>query len=134
MNKVSDTDIATMDRKDLIAELMWNSGGTGFGICTVGNQLMWALDQPGPNKPDLPSIVAVSGKADEYTDDELRELVAFSRKQTARYDEMFGIRRGANLICVGKEPSGSWLRKRLSWECGPMYSKTLAEAVAIFDR
>ena len=123
-------------RQEMIEELEWNSGGYGFGICEIANSMLWAMDRPGPDKPDLKSIVAVSGPPDRYTDDELEKLVALSRRVTARYDEMFRYRRGANLILIDKpkESNGKWLRKRLSWNRGPMYSNTLDEAIEIMEK
>lgn len=121
-----------MTRQEMIAKLLWNSGGDGFGILSFANAMLWAQDRPGPGKPDLPSIVAVGGSPDDYTDEELEKLVAFGERTTARYDKIFSVRRGANLILFRKplESHGSWMRKRLSWESGPMYSKTLDDAIA----
>jgi hypothetical protein len=120
----------------MIEKLMWSEGGTGFGICSVGASLIWALDRPGPDKPDLKSVVTVHGSPDDFTDEELAKLVEFSEERTARYDEIFRWRRGANLILIGK-PShmqGKWLRKRLTWDHGPMYSDSLEEAIEIMSR
>jgi hypothetical protein len=123
-----------MKRAEMIKKLMWNQGGAGFGICSFGNAMIWAMDEPGPNKPDLISTVAISGDPKKYTDEELAKLLDFSQKQTARYDAMFNVRRGCNLIVFDKREDGMWLRKRLTWEFGPMYSRTLDEAIAIFTK
>jgi len=122
-----------MTREEMIAKLLWNSGGNGFGICSVANAFMWTMDRPGPNNQDYPSIVAVTGSPKDYTDEELEKLVAFAEQATSRYDRMFSYRRGANLIIFEKF-AGQWLRKRLSWEMGPMFSPTLDEAIAIMAR
>lgn len=124
----------SMSREELIARIVWNSGGCGFGLCGMANTMSWAMDRPGKGKPDLSSIVAVSGPQEKYTDEELREIAAFSERATADYDKMFSYRRGANLICIDKTTDGRWMRKRLTWEIGPMFSDTLKEAIAIFER
>jgi hypothetical protein len=123
--------VEEMTRDQLIEEIMWNDGGYGFGIPSFGSRMLWALDTPGPDKPDLPSIVMVCSPTDKYTDDELRLLLAFSREKTAEYDRMFRIRRGANLVIFDKPTymNGKWMRKRLTWEFGPMHSDTLEEAI-----
>ena len=120
-----------MNRQEMIDSLMWNSGGHSFGICSFANSMRWAMDAPGPGKPDLKSIVAVSGPPEKYTDEELEKLVKFSQEATAHYDEMFTCRRGANLILFDKFDNGCWLRKRLSWEYGPMFSDALDAAIAV---
>lgn len=97
-------------REELIEKLEWNSGGYGFGICSFASSMMWSMDAPGPDKPDLKSIVAVSVPQDKYTDEELQKIVAFSERQTARYDQMFRWRRGANLILLDKQRDGGWMR------------------------
>jgi hypothetical protein len=96
--------------------------------------MAWAMDSPGKGKPDLKSIVAVSGPPEKYTEEELKELVAFSKRMTADYDRMFIYRRGANMVCIDKTPDGRWMRKRLTWEIGAFYSDTLKEAIAVFER
>lgn len=125
-----------MSREELIRKIMWNSGGYGFGICSMASSMLWAMDQPGPGKPDLPSVVAVSGPPEKYTDAELERLVRFSEERTVDYDRMFNVRRGANLILIDKisAEGNCWMRKRLSWEFGPMHSPTLEEAVTVFER
>ena len=122
----------SVTREEKVTKLLWNSGGNGFGICSFANSILWAMDRPGPDKPDFPSIVAVGGSPEDYTDEEIDKLFAFSEFATARYDRFFGIRRGANLILFRKptDSGGPWLRKRMSWEMGPMYSPTLDDAIA----
>jgi hypothetical protein len=122
-----------MSREELIARLQWNGGGCGFGLCGVANAMSWAMATPGKGKSDLKSIVAVSGPPEKYTDEELKELVAFSDRRTTDYDRMFPYRMGANLICIDKTEDGQWMRKRLTWEMGPMFSDTLTEAIAVFE-
>ncbi len=126
-----------VSRQELIAKLEWNQGGTGFGICSFAMAAIWAEDRPGPDKPDLKSIVAVNGPPDKYTDEELAKIVAFAERKTAAYDQMYRWRRGANLILINKHDTGIgtlWLRKRLSWDHGPMYSATLDEALEVMER
>lgn len=127
----------TLNRQELIDQLMWNSGGMGFGICSVASSFIWATSRPKSKENDLKSVVAVSGPPDKYTDEELEKLVEFSNRKTANYDEIFNVRMGANLICIDKNvgPGGhNWMRKRMSWEYGPMYSDTIEDAMATFDR
>jgi hypothetical protein len=124
-------------REELAAQVIWNSGGSGLGICRVANALIRAMDRPGPNNPDYPSIVAVSDPQEKYTDEELTLIVEFAQRATAKHDEMFRFRRGANLILFDKEEWNGrtlWMRKRLTWEYGPMFSPTLVEAIASMDR
>lgn len=121
-------------RTELIKKILWNYGGGGFGLCEVANSALWALDEPGPNKPDLISIVALSGPPEKYTDQELALIVAFAERATTKYDKMCRYRRGANLFVLDKMKHGDWLRKRLSWTVGPMFSATLEEAIAFLER
>jgi len=126
----------SLSRKEMIDKLLWNSGGYGFGICSSANSIMWAMDQPKPGKPDLKSVVAISGPPKKYTNEELKKILAFSERKTARYDEMYRFRRGANLILINKETDFRvrWMRKKLSWTQGPMYSETLDEALAVMEK
>lgn len=123
-----------ISRDDLINRLQWNDGGMGHGICTVASSMMWAMSRPKEPRgaDDLKSVVAVSGPPAKYTDEELAALVEFSDERTAKYDAMFNWRLGANLICINKLSDGAWMRKRLSWESGPMMSPTLREALDVF--
>lgn len=123
-----------MDRQQMIDRLQWNDGGMGHGICAVASSMMWAMSRPKEPRgtDDLKSVVAVSGPPDKYTDEELKTLVEFSDERTAKYDAMFNWRLGANLICVNKLGPDCWMRKRLSWEYGPMVSSTLQEALDVF--
>lgn len=127
--------ITSQDRQDLINSVEWNSGGYGFGICAVANQLMWAMDSPKGREDDLKSTVAICGTPGKYTTEELAKIVTFAKKRDADYDKMFRYRRGCNMILFDKLEGGKrWLRKRLTWECGPMYSETLDEAIAFMDK
>lgn len=124
-----------MTREEMIGKLQWNDGGMGFGICTVANSMLWHTSKPKHprGEDDLKSVVGISGPPENYTDEELAKLVEFSEQRTAKYDEMFLWRLGANMILINKLSSGSWMRKRLSWEYGPMVSPTLDEAIAVFE-
>jgi len=123
-----------MKRDELLNHVEINSGGYGFGICSVATSMMWAMDEPSADKPDLKSTVAICGDPEKYTDEELEKIVAFAKRHDEKYDSMFRYRRGCNMILIGKEENGRWLRKRLSWEYGPMYSPTLDEAIAVMER
>lgn len=126
-----------MNREELESQLMWNGGGGGFGLCSVASSFAWALDTPGPDHPDLTSIVAIGEPKEKYTDDELKKLIEFAKFKTKDYDKMFRYRRGANLVIIDKwdrtisdkKPEYVWLRKRMSWEFGAMFSPTLDEAL-----
>jgi hypothetical protein len=122
------------ERTALIDQLEWNSGGYGYGLCSVAGAMIWEDDRPTKDKPDLKSIVAVCGDPAKYTDEELALIVEFSKVVTRRYDEMFKYRRGCNMILLDKRDDGMWLRKRLSWTQGPMYSPTLDEALAVMEK
>lgn len=58
-----------MNRKELEAQIMWNGGGIGFGICSVAAAMLHEMDRPTPETPDLPSIVAIGLPKEKYTDD-----------------------------------------------------------------
>lgn len=119
-------------REDWIAQLLWNSqteGLPGFGLCRISGMDAWDSQALQRDKPDWPAIVCVTGPPEKYTDEELRRLAEFARAETARYDRLFGVRRGANLICFDKREDGRWMRKRLSAYTGPMYSPSLEHAI-----
>jgi hypothetical protein len=127
------TPAAAKERKALIGQLEWNSGGWGFGICSFANEMTWALDQPSKDNPDLKSVVAICGEPKKYTTEELRRIVEFSKAATERYDKMFKWRRGCNLILLDKWSEASWMRKRLTWHTAG-YSPSLEEALAVFEK
>jgi hypothetical protein len=121
--------------------LVWlePESGHGSGLCAVTGMMAWALDEPGPDRPDYNSIVFVKGPTTKYSEEELRLLAAFGARRTAKYDRMFTIRRGCNAIIIDKvisEWDGSirWLRKRMSWERGAMHSPSLPAAFVPFDK
>ena len=128
-----------LTRKQLEDALLWNSGGTGFGICRVAGMDIWASRRPEHprGEDDLPFTVAVMGPKEKYTYSELLKLFRFSWRRTEEYDRMFRWRLGANLIHINKQVSNqgaTWMRKRMSWEYGPMWSETLDEAIAVFEQ
>lgn len=123
-----------MSRKELVEEIMWNDGGYGFRGGGIVASMAWAMDAPSASKPDLKSVVAVSGPPRKYGTDELRKLATFARQRTAAYDKMFRYRRGANLVLFDKVDSDTWMRKALSWESGPMFSATLDHAIAFMAK
>ena len=129
------------ERKALENQVLWNSGGYGYGICRMAGMDFFGSMRPGPDRPDWPSIVAVSGQREKYTDEEIEKIAAFSKRVTANYDKVFSWRMGANLIILDKQvmelsegTNVSWMRKRQSWEYGAMFSPTLDEALAVFAR
>jgi hypothetical protein len=117
-------------RKKLIEKLMWNEGGSGYGICSVAGMMLHTMTD---KSSDIPSIVAIGGSPDDYTTEELEKLVRFSSRMTEDYDTRYRDRQGANLIIIHKIEKDHWIRKRMSWEIGPMFSETLDEAIAIFE-
>ena len=125
-----------MNREEMAAKVLWNTGGHGLGICSVAIGALWGMDTPSAERPDYPSMVAVNGNPEDYTDEERIKIVAFSERVTAHYDKMFNCRRGCNLIIIGKPttPDGKWFRKRLTWQYGPMYSSSLDEALKVMER
>lgn len=124
-----------LSREEMVEKLMWTSGGYGFGIGGVAASLFWAMERPGPDKPDMKSIVSVHEPAEQYTVEELQKLLDFSQKATAAYDERYKWRLGANIIIFDKPRyvEGRWMGKRLSWDSGE-YFNSLDEAIACFDR
>ena len=121
-----------MERQILINQLEWLDNPDEFP-----DNYMWR------RRGRLKSIVLVKGPADQYADDELEALVAFSDRQTADYDRLWKTtkpadqvkaRDGCNAIIIGKALDGNWLRQRLSWYSGEMFSPSLAEAMEVFDK
>lgn len=123
-----------MSRQELIDKLMWNDGGMGLGITSVATVFMLNSVTPKRKEDDWKSVVAISGPPEKYTDDELEKLVAFSDRRTARYDTIFNCRMGCNAICINKVADNRWMRKRMTWEIGPMFSDSLDAAVEIFEK
>lgn len=115
-----------MDRATLESRLLFNAGGYGMG---VGGELAWAFSSG--EQPDIPSIVAITGPAEKYTDTELQTLANVSEALTATYDAHFTARRGANLWIVDKQTAFDtprpWLVKRLTWRFGFPRHATLAQ-------
>jgi hypothetical protein len=64
----------------------------------------------------------------------LELIVKFADERNRIYDRMFSYRRGCNAICIDKFSKTSWLRKRLSWTMGPMFSASLEEAIEFMSR
>ena len=127
--------VPTMSREEMIAQVEWASGGYGSG--NMASAMAWEMSRPGPDLPDLVSIVALYGPPEKYTDEELAKIVEFAQEVTARYDRIFKVRLGANMILLDKPnwlPQGKWLRKRMSWKQGPMHSGSLDEALEIMRR
>lgn len=123
-------------RQEMIKDMVWltsDSGGS-FGSCSFGAAFIWGDQMPSADNPDWKSIVFVKGPAEKYNDEEIGKLYQFSVEKTAEYDKLFTVRMGANAIVMDKVAGEKiyWLRKRMSWECGPMYSETLEEAIAKF--
>lgn len=113
---------------------MWNNGGMGLGVTPVATIFMMNTVNPKSKDDDWKSVVAVSGPPDKYTDEEIEKLVAFSERRTANYDTMFDFRMGCNAICINKIGDGNWMRKRMTWDIGTMFSESLDEAIAIFEK
>ena len=132
--------IMEMSREHLEEALLWNSGGNGWGG-NVGVFLAWALDEPRypRGKDDLKSVVAIGTPKEEWTEDELKQLLDFSREHTAEYDEMFRWRRGCNLITIRKvryaDGKVRYNGSRASWTIGgPAWGDTLEEVFKRFRR
>lgn len=123
-----------MLREEVMEAILWNKISNPGGSLDFVSSMMWTLARVTPENPDLCSIVAVTGCPNDYSDEELEKLLAFARERTARYDAMFNQRMGANLIIIGKCSDGRWLRKRLTWNRGPMHSSTLDEAISTMSR
>lgn len=115
-------------RQSLIDQIMWSDGGAGWGVCAVGNMMMAQQ-----SKQTLKSIVSLQGSPDEYTDEELAKVVEFSKIRDERHRKICGeILIGDNVIFLRKM-DGKWLRKRRSWDIGPMFSDSLDEAMAFME-
>ncbi|MBI2124347.1 hypothetical protein HYT92_01010 [Candidatus Pacearchaeota archaeon] len=131
------------ERKVAEAKVLWlkPDSGTGFGLCEVAGQLIWNMQKPRKFNPktgrfndDWASIVAVIGPKLKYFDWELEKIIPFAEKLTLEYDKRFRYRMGCNLIIFEKREDGRWLRKRMSWTEGAMYSESLDDAIKIFMR
>lgn len=131
-----------MNREEAIASLMWcyapGDPRARFGGGT------WEIDPEASYEDrerygrDWKSTVCVGAPAEQYTDEELIAIAEFAARSTARYDNMFGRRRGMNYIMIekrhfsGQHAPPEWFRARASWSQGPMYSNTLVEALAVW--
>ncbi|MBI2046807.1 hypothetical protein HYT26_01430 [Candidatus Pacearchaeota archaeon] len=129
------------ERKEAEAKVLWlkPDSGTGFGLCAFAGQIIWNEQEPKKFNPetgrfddDWASVVAVIGPKLKYFDWELEKIIPFAEKMTQEYDKHWRYRVGCNLIILEKREDGRWLRKRMSWIEGQMYSKSLDEAIKIF--
>jgi len=121
---VTPEEIAGMNREQLIEALMW-IGPEG--------KIVRPRFRESLGKEDWPYNVGIEGDPAVYTDDELRQLLAFSEEMTAKYDQMFRYRRGCNLILLHRYPGEEfWYRRRETWEYGYMWSSTLEDALDTF--
>ncbi len=126
---------STLTREEMLARFVPVSGG--WSMQNVGLAMMYAMDEPKPGKPDFPSVVGLYGPEEKYTNEELAKLVEFADRVTQAYDRLFRFRRGANLYLFDKPDwrrDGFWMRKKLTWTEGPMFSPTLEEAIAFMMR
>lgn len=124
--------VTEMTRDELIAGLMWNTGGNSYGLCEVASMALQTMKSPSAERPDWKLVVIISVTEAAYTDEELRLLYLFSIEQTVQYDRIFQYRTGANMICISKFDADTWSRKRQSWDMGPMESATLEDALDTF--
>lgn len=120
-----------MTRAEIINELLWNTGGDGWGICTIGNMLAAIC---GPQKKiRSPVLVGIHSRQEitRFTDDELTKLLDISRKAAAKHIRACGsILESDNLSTIRKNEHSDdarWTWKKRSWECGPLCYKTLDE-------
>lgn len=145
-----------MNRQEAVAKLLWTKSGQyeldwealckycnkprtehgdRFNECEPLNLQNYGRFTRGN---DWPSTVAVISPPEQYTDEELEKLVAFSERRTAVYDGIFSVRLGMNLITIGHQKShpdsSLWYRSRASWVRGSFWSKTLDEAMAVFEK
>ena len=116
-------------RQQLIDALMWSDGGTGWGVCAIGNMLAAKM-----NANEIRSCVTVQGNPDDYTDEELEKLVAFSKERSEYHRRICGNILSSDNLTIIRKNKNNWLRKRRSWEYGPMYSNTLDEAIAFMSK
>lgn len=84
-----------------------------------------------PRGSENPSIVVVTGKPEDYTDEEIEKLFKFAKQKTAEWiTNASG--RPPIMIVIGKvspRSTGSWVRKRVTWTGGNFFSPTLDEAI-----
>lgn len=126
---MTDEQIAEASREQLVEQLLWSEGGASWGVCAVGNMVAAVM-----TRQEIKSCVTVQGDPADYTDEELRKLVKFSRDQSAVHVRVCGnILSSDNLYILRKEKS-SWLSKRRSWEFGRMYSPSLDDAIHFLGR
>lgn len=90
--------VDTMSRQELIDTLMWNSGGTGMSIMPVAYMVVQSF-----NSRKYKSLLAVSTPQEQWTDEELRQLVRIHEFVTAEYLRLFTIiDGGANFHCLSR--------------------------------
>lgn len=100
-------------RDELIKKLQWNNGGMSLGIAPIGAMFASLF-----NQKELPSSLVVSCPAEDYTDEELEQLVKFSEDVTAQHKKSVGkVLSSDNLVCVAKVGK-EWTVKRLTWDHG----------------
>lgn len=116
-----------MDRQALIARFLW-AVDAFEPLALKGPRRLSVGEQ------DWPSTVCLIAPQEKYTNGELQALCEFADEHDAAYDKVFSYRKGCNLIVFDKCPDGRWLRKRLSWYIGPMYSPTLESALDFLRR
>lgn len=102
-----------MTRQEMIDELLWNTGGDGWGVCEVGNMLA-AFCAPVTKIRSCVLIGTTGDPGDGFTDDELRDLVQISRSASERHVRICGdIRTTDNLTTIRRGvPDGWQWRKR----------------------
>lgn len=129
--------ISTMNREELINELMWNGENNPSQL--VYNDTWLSKDKTYidinyKEKRDLKSMVVINGNPQEFTDEELQELVSFSREMTEHYDKTIRSRMQSSLVVIISKDDGYWSRKRISWENGLKWADTLKETLENFRK
>ncbi len=113
-----------MQRDEMISELLWNTGGDGWGICPIGAML---IAKSTATEIKSPVLIGGDGTGNEFTDEELLALVNISQERAAWHRGMLGsILSSDNLITIRKY-GPRWTVTKRSWECGPICCDSLAE-------
>lgn len=123
-------------RENMVNSLLWEDRSRDLPPIGRADQLMWYTRKLQPGEPDLPSIILVEGKPQQYTDEELTKIYRFSIETMIKFDQYWKQRKGlgAHLLIFRKTADGRWRAKEMEWEVGVNPFNTLEEAIQFMER